>query len=58
MIRLIFITLIARPVARIMTGADVIGSENLPKSGPAIIAANHNSHFDTLLLLTMFPARA
>jgi 1-acyl-sn-glycerol-3-phosphate acyltransferase len=56
-IRLLFLTLIARPLARVMTGADVIGSEHLPKTGPAIIAANHNSHVDTLLLLTMFPGR-
>ena len=57
MIRFLLLTLIARPLARFMTGADVIGAEHLPKSGPAIIAANHNSHVDTLLLLTMFPAR-
>jgi 1-acyl-sn-glycerol-3-phosphate acyltransferase len=57
LIRLIFLFLIARPAARLMTGADVIGREHLPKAGPAIIAANHNSHVDTLLLLTIFPAR-
>jgi len=56
-IRFLLLTLIAGPLARFMTGADVIGAEHLPRSGPAIIAANHNSHVDTLLLLTMFPAR-
>jgi 1-acyl-sn-glycerol-3-phosphate acyltransferase len=56
-IRFLFLTLLARPVARFLTGADVIGAEHLPKAGPAIIAANHNSHVDTLVLLTMFPAR-
>jgi 1-acyl-sn-glycerol-3-phosphate acyltransferase len=40
-----------------LTGADVVGREHLPKAGPAIIAANHTSHVDTLLLLTIFPAR-
>src|SRR5580698_4639289 len=55
--RLAFVTLIARPLAALFTGADVIGREHLPKRGPAIIAANHNSHVDTLLLLTIFPAR-
>ena len=57
MIRFVFLALFARPLARFMTGADVIGAEHLPKTGPAIIAANHNSHVDTLLLLTMFPVR-
>jgi 1-acyl-sn-glycerol-3-phosphate acyltransferase len=57
LIRFLFLTLIAKPIARFMTGADVIGVEHLPRTGPAIIAANHNSHVDTLLLLTMFPVR-
>jgi 1-acyl-sn-glycerol-3-phosphate acyltransferase len=57
LIRLLLLTVFARPIARFMTGADVIGAEHLPRRGPAIIAANHNSHVDTLLLLTMFPAR-
>lgn len=57
-LRLILIVLLARPLARLLTGADVSGRERLPLKGPAIIAANHNSHVDTLLLLTIFPARA
>ena len=57
LIRLILLVLLARPIAQFMTGADVIGRQHLPRRGPAIIAANHNSHVDTLLLLTIFPAR-
>ncbi len=57
-LRLILILLVARPIARFLTGADVIGRERLPVRGPAIVAANHNSHVDTLLLLSLFPARA
>lgn len=57
-IRLVFLTLVARPLALFLTGADVVGRERLPLAGPAIIAANHNSHVDTLLLLSIFPARA
>jgi 1-acyl-sn-glycerol-3-phosphate acyltransferase len=57
-LRLALIVAVARPVARFFTGADVEGRERLPVKGPAIIAANHNSHVDTLLLLTIFKARA
>lgn len=56
-LRLIFIALVARPVARVFTGADLVGAQHLPLTGPAIVAANHNSHVDTLLLLTIFPVR-
>jgi 1-acyl-sn-glycerol-3-phosphate acyltransferase len=57
LIRLAFILFVAKPLARIFTGVDVIGAENLPRSGPAIVAANHTSHVDTLVLLSLFPAR-
>jgi len=56
-LRLLLLILIAKPMARIMNGADLCGREHLPLKGPAIVVANHNSHVDTLLLLTMFPAR-
>lgn len=56
-LRWLLILLIARPIARFMTGADVTGDEHLPRKGPAIIVANHNSHMDTLLMLSIFPAR-
>lgn len=48
--------LIAKPIAKFVIGMDVIGKERLPLKGPAIIAANHNSHIDTLILLCLFPA--
>ena len=57
LLRLVLLTLVAKPIARFFTGADLVGREHLPKTGPAIIAANHNSHVDTLLLLTIFPAK-
>ena len=56
-LRLVLLTLVAKPIARFFTGADIVGREHLPTKGPAIIAANHNSHVDTLLLLTIFPAK-
>jgi 1-acyl-sn-glycerol-3-phosphate acyltransferase len=55
--RICMLTLVAKPLARVFTGADVCWRERLPTKGPAIVAANHASHVDTLLLLTIFPAR-
>ncbi len=56
LIRLLLLMLIAKPLAKILAGADVYGREHLPTRGPAIVVANHNSHVDTLLMLSMFPA--
>jgi 1-acyl-sn-glycerol-3-phosphate acyltransferase len=57
-LRFLLLVLIARPLALFLTGADVTGRERLPLKGPAIVAANHSSHVDTLLLLAIFPSRA
>lgn len=57
-LRLILLLLVMKPLARILIGADVCGPGKLPERGPAIVAANHNSHVDTLLLLALFSARA
>lgn len=57
-LRWLLLLIVLRPIARFMTGADVTGREHLPLKGPAIVAANHNSHMDTLLLLSIFPSRA
>jgi 1-acyl-sn-glycerol-3-phosphate acyltransferase len=57
-LRSLLLILIARPIALFMTGADVANRERLPLKGPAIVAANHSSHVDTLLLLAIFPSKA
>jgi 1-acyl-sn-glycerol-3-phosphate acyltransferase len=54
-LRHLFAMLVLRPVAFMMLGLTVRGRENLPKHGPAIVIANHNSHLDTLVLLSLMP---
>jgi 1-acyl-sn-glycerol-3-phosphate acyltransferase len=56
-IRRAALMLVVRPLARLLFGLDTVGADKLPKQGPAIVAANHNSHVDTLILLCLFPAR-
>jgi 1-acyl-sn-glycerol-3-phosphate acyltransferase len=57
LLRVAFFLLIVRPVISIFLGAHVRGRERLPKAGPAIIVANHNSHLDTLTIMAMFSPR-
>lgn len=56
-LRHLFALSVLRPVAFLMLGITLRGRENLPKAGPAIIVANHNSHLDTLVLLSLMPLR-
>jgi 1-acyl-sn-glycerol-3-phosphate acyltransferase len=54
--RNLLLTFFIRPFVWLILGLDVRGRTNLPTKGPAIIAANHNSHIDTLILISLFRA--
>lgn len=49
--------ILIRIVLTVVLGLNVRRKELLPKNGPAIIVANHNSHLDTLVLVSLFPMR-
>lgn len=55
LLRLLFFALLIKPVIGLVFGLNIRRRENIPTDGPAIIAANHNSHLDTMVLLSMFP---
>lgn len=56
LLKYIFFTFFVRPYVFFVLGVNVSGADNLPKvsKGPSIIVANHNSHIDTLLLMSLF----
>ena len=49
--------LLVRTLVAVLLGLNVRRRELLPKKGPAIIVANHNSHLDTRVLMSLFALR-
>ncbi len=56
--RWLFVILLAWPVCLVVLGMNIRHRNRLPLRGPAIVTPNHNSHLDTLAMLTLFPLRA
>ncbi len=53
----IFYLFILKPIVYFCLGLNIRNSQNIPKNGPCIIVSNHNSHLDTIVLMTLFPTR-
>ena len=55
-IKVLFFALLIKPIIFVILGLNIKGRSKLPKS-KAVIAANHNSHLDTLVLMSLYPLR-
>lgn len=49
-----FFIFFVRPLVLVIAGISLKGKENLPTKGPAILVANHNSHLDTMVIMSLF----
>lgn len=56
-LKILFFALFIKPVVFFWLGLNVFFKERLPQHGPAILVANHNSHLDTMVLMSLYPLR-
>lgn len=57
LLRSLYYGVFIRFIVWIVLGLNVRHRERLPVDGPAIIVANHNSHLDTMVLISLLPFR-
>lgn len=53
----VFFLLLVKPILGLIIGLNIQDKQRLPKCGPALVVANHNSHLDVFVLMNLFPMR-
>lgn len=56
-LRYLFFGIFVRFIVLIILGINIRNKDRLPKNGPAVLVANHNSHLDTLVLINLFKSK-
>ncbi len=56
-LKLLFLFLAIKPVVYFIVGLNIRHRERLPQQGPLIVVANHNSHLDTVVIMSLFPVK-
>ena len=54
-IKMLFFATIVKPIIFIILGLNIKNREKLPLDEGAVIAANHNSHLDTMVIMSLYP---
>jgi 1-acyl-sn-glycerol-3-phosphate acyltransferase len=58
LVQMAIFALIVRPFVRLFLSPRVENRDGLPRTGPAVVVANHNSHLDAVSLMALVPLRS